>query len=122
EYATGEPISEMIQTTSLEDKESTKLKKFSLSQNYPNPFNPTTTIEFSLPHASPQGQARITLHVYDTAGRKVKTLIDGSFPAGNHNVQWNGTNDAGQPVGSGVYFYRLQAGNYTAERKMLLVR
>ncbi|RMG23089.1 MAG: T9SS C-terminal target domain-containing protein, partial [Methanobacteriota archaeon] len=77
-------------------------QSFQLYQNYPNPFNPTTTILFSVPHVS-----RITLHVYDMAGRKVKTLIDGSLPASNHNVQWNGTNDAGQPVASGVYLYRL---------------
>ncbi|RMG29254.1 MAG: hypothetical protein D6732_17785, partial [Methanobacteriota archaeon] len=59
---------------------------FQLLPNYPNPFNPVTTIEFSLPHA-----ARITLHVYDIAGRKVKTLVNGNLPAGNHTVKWDGT-------------------------------
>ncbi|RMH81657.1 MAG: T9SS C-terminal target domain-containing protein, partial [Calditrichaeota bacterium] len=92
-------------------------KSVHLYQNFPNPFNPTTTIEFSLPHVS-----RITLHVYDVAGRKVKTLVNGTFPAGTHTVQWDGTNEAGEPVTSGVYLYRLTSGNYTAVRKMLLVR
>ncbi|RMG94891.1 MAG: T9SS C-terminal target domain-containing protein [Chloroflexi bacterium] len=93
-----------------------------LHQNYPNPFNPSTTIVFSLPYNSPTGQARITLQIFDITGRKVRTLIDSDLPAGNHVVQWDGTNDAGQPVSSGLYFYRLNAGKFQQTRKMLLLR
>ena len=90
---------------------------FELHRNYPNPFNPRTTIAFDLPHAS-----LITLQVYDVTGKKVRTLLSRQLPAGHHQVVWDGTNDAGQPVASGVYFYRLNAGNFSAVRKMLLVR
>ncbi len=75
-----------------------------LERNYPNPFNPTTTIAFTLPHTS-----RITLYVYDILGRKVKALVDERKPAGRYTVQWNGTNDTGQPVASGVYLYQLKS-------------
>ncbi|RMH74775.1 MAG: T9SS C-terminal target domain-containing protein, partial [Calditrichaeota bacterium] len=96
-------------------------RAFVLKQNYPNPFNPVTTIEFSLPHAS-----RITLYVYDVAGRMVKTLVNGNLPAGNHTVKWDGTGEAGQPVGSGVYLYRLTVGQASLSnvqtRKMVLLR
>ncbi|RMF54336.1 MAG: T9SS C-terminal target domain-containing protein [Calditrichaeota bacterium] len=103
--------------TGISEEEQTLPQAFVLKQNYPNPFNPVTTIEFSLPHAS-----RITLYVYDVAGRKVKTLVNGNLPAGNHTVKWDGTNDAGQPVAGGVYLYRIQADRIVQVRKMLLMK
>jgi len=104
--------------TGINDDGGTALPKSPvLHQNYPNPFNPATTIAFNLSHAS-----RITLHVYDMTGKKVRTLINGHYAAGHHTLLWNGTNDAGQAVSSGVYFYRLEAGNFRQTRKMLLVR
>ncbi|RMG37064.1 MAG: hypothetical protein D6732_07365, partial [Methanobacteriota archaeon] len=119
----NEPVSNISEETSY------PIDGFELEQNYPNPFNPVTNIDFSLPHASPQGQARITLHVYDIVGQKVKTLVDGTLPAGNHSVQWDGTNDDGQPVASGVYFYHLtifplEGGlrGVSQTRKMVLLR
>ena len=102
---------------SQEDQSSGLAESFRLDQNYPNPFNPTTTIKFSLPHAS-----RITLHVYDILGRQVTTLMDGQMPAGRHRLIWDGTNDAGQTVSSGIYFYRLTAGKFVQTKRMLLIR
>ncbi|MCX6639661.1 MAG: right-handed parallel beta-helix repeat-containing protein [bacterium] len=86
--------------------------EYSLSQNYPNPFNPETTISFGLPTAS-----RVNLSVYDIAGRLVTTIVNGWREAGNHQVTYNG---AGLP--SGVYIYRLQAGEFTASGKMIYLK
>ncbi len=98
-------------------------KSFALLPNYPNPFNPNTTISLVIPHVSPTGQARITLHVYDINGRQVRTLVNGQMEAGEHQVVWDGTDDRGVPVASGVYFYRLTTGSgFVATRKMVLLR
>ncbi len=91
--------------------------RFELEQNFPNPFNPLTNIEFRIMNSE-----FTTLKIYDLSGREVKTLVSGQKAAGSYTVQWDGTNNAGQPAASGVYLYRLQAGKYTAMRKMLLVR
>ena len=88
-----------------------------LAQNYPNPFNPATTIAFSLKAAGP-----VSLRIYDPAGRLIRTLVDGSRTAGNHEVSWNGLDDAGRQVTSGVYFYSLAAGDFVKTRKMILLR
>ena len=77
---------------------------FSLSQNYPNPFNPTTTLRLGLPAAS-----HVSLRVYDYLGREIATLVNDERPAGYVQVSWNGTNNGGVHVASGVYFYRLEA-------------
>jgi hypothetical protein len=88
-----------------------------LAQNRPNPFNPSTLIEYTLPAASP-----VVLEIYDGAGRRIARIEDGMRPAGAHTVQWDGTNDTGTPVCSGVYFYRLSTGKQTLTRKMILLR
>jgi hypothetical protein len=91
---------------------------FALHQNYPNPFNPSTTIGFSVSQSGPA-----MLEVYDVTGRHVRTLLRGNVAAGQHTVQWDGRDDRGFSVGSGVYFYRLRAGaNSVASRKMLLLK
>ncbi len=93
-------------------------RAFSLSQNYPNPFNPGTKILFALPHAS-----RVTLLVFDVTGRQVRKLAEGKFTSGRHQVIWDGKDDNGRQVASGVYFYRLTAGSgFVATRKMILLR
>jgi hypothetical protein len=89
----------------------------SLAQNAPNPFNPSTTIRFALPR-----RTEVSLRVFDVRGRLVKTLADGPRPAGQHAVEWDGRNDRGAPAASGVYLYRLQAGEQTLQRRMLLVK
>jgi sugar lactone lactonase YvrE len=90
---------------------------FTLFQNYPNPFNPSTTIRYRL-----ERPAKIILKIYDGLGREIKTLIDSHQPAGIHKIQWDGTEQQSNPVGGGIYFYRLQAGSLIQARKMLLVR
>ena len=91
--------------------------EFALHQNHPNPFNPSTEIIFALPQA-----CDVTLSVYNILGRKVATLADGQFEAGTHNVIWNGRNETGGEISSGLYFYRIKAGENTAVRKMLLLK
>jgi flagellar hook assembly protein FlgD len=85
---------------------------FNLQQNFPNPFNPSTTIQFSLPkngHAS--------LQICNLLGEEVATLVSGDLQAGQHSIRWDAT---GKP--SGVYFYRLQAGQFTETKKLVLLR
>ena len=88
-----------------------------LGQNYPNPFNPKTAIGFSLSQA---GDVR--LEVFDAAGRSVRLLQDGAMGSGLHTVNWDGTNEAGSALGTGVYFYRLDAEGERMTRKMLLLK
>ena len=90
---------------------------FNLYQNYPNPFNPKTTIAFSLSRAE-----QINLSIFNVSGRKVRELMNGRMKAGQHKMIWDGTKQNGRPVSSGLYFYRLQAGDKQLTRKMLLVR
>ncbi|MBU0983975.1 MAG: T9SS type A sorting domain-containing protein [candidate division Zixibacteria bacterium] len=91
--------------------------RFALEQNYPNPFNPETRIEFSLPEAS-----AVTLAVYNVLGQQVRTLASGDLPAGTHSVVWNGTDDYGRSVASGVYLYRLETGASVVTKKMMLLK
>lgn len=91
--------------------------EFRLGANYPNPFNPETKIEYDLPEV-----AFVRLTVYDILGREVASLVDEEKPAGRYNVFWNGRNVSRHRVSTGMYFYSLQAGNFRAVRKMLLVQ
>ncbi len=88
-----------------------------LAQNTPNPFNPRTEIAFTVP----QDGSRVRLSVFDTAGRLVRTLVDGSLDAGNQTAVWNGTNNAGRKVESGLYFYRLELNGDAVSRKMMML-
>ena len=90
---------------------------FALEQNYPNPFNPETSIHFTVPKMS-----RVTLAIYDILGRKIRTLLSETKAAGSYNVTWNGKNNQGQPLASGLYFYKLQAGEFSATKKMMLLK
>lgn len=90
---------------------------FELFQNYPNPFNPSTSIRFDL--ATP---ARVTLTVYNILGQEVARLADGDFPAGGHTVIWDGRDGNGATAASGIYIYRIAAGDYSACRRMVLVK
>lgn len=91
--------------------------EYALAQNYPNPFNPTTDISFSLPNAS-----FVSLEVFNVLGQKVNTLMNADMPAGAHTITWDGTSSSGSTVSSGVYFYRLTAGNFTDTRKMMMLK
>jgi len=90
---------------------------FNLSQNYPNPFNPTTEINLSLPSRS-----HVNLTIYDILGRQVDVLIDKSLAAGSYAVSWDGKDQSGMPVASGVYLYKLTAGDYSSAKKMVLLK
>ncbi len=88
-----------------------------MAQNFPNPFNPTTTISFSIPKDD-----KVELKVYNIRGQLVKTLVNDHLEAGSHKAVWNGDNQQGSPVGSGIYFYRLVTPEKSIVRKMALVK
>jgi hypothetical protein len=96
---------------------------FELSQNYPNPFNPTTTIKFTLP-ARKDGGASLptTLKIYNVLGEMVRTLVDEPMSPGAHQTIWDGKDGQGDEVASGVYFYRLKAGEFRQTKKMVLLK
>ena len=116
----GEGILEMSGGTGvLEDLENREAgpEQFRLSPNYPNPFNAGTIIPFAL---ADHGPVRMT--VYNSVGRRVRTLVDGELPAGAHQAAWDGRDEGGEEVASGVYLVRLRAGSGTATRRLLLLR
>jgi hypothetical protein len=89
----------------------------SLQANYPNPFNPTTTIGFAV-----ASEGEVSIVVYNLKGQRVRGLVSGVYRAGRHSVTWDGTDDAGRAVSSGVYFYRMVAGEYSEIKRMLLLK
>jgi len=91
--------------------------EYALEQNYPNPFNPDTQIGLALPVDS-----YVELNVFNILGQRVTTLVQGDLPAGNHSVTWDGTDSDGVPVASGIYFYRISAENFSAAKKMMLLK
>ncbi|MBN1397427.1 MAG: PQQ-binding-like beta-propeller repeat protein [Bacteroidetes bacterium] len=112
----------VIKTTDVESGENLLPSYFSLSQNYPNPFNPTTVISYTVPAVGTSFMKSISLKIYDLLGREIAVLVNEQKPAGTYTIEWNGKNSKGQPVGSGMYYYRLQAGQYTETKKMILVK
>jgi len=107
----GEPLAVDVST------EAATPSSYALSQNYPNPFNPETTIRYDLPNA---GTVRLSL--YNLTGQLVRTLVDREHPAGNYSVLWDGTDNIGRDVASGVYLCRMETEEYHAVRKLVLVR
>ncbi|MCX6142106.1 MAG: cohesin domain-containing protein [Ignavibacteriales bacterium] len=104
--------------TAVKIDDGTIPKEFSLSQNYPNPFNPSTALRFDLPR-----EARVTMEIYNILGVRVRTLLKGeTLGAGNHVMRWDGRDESGQMVPSGVYLYRIAAGDFHAWRKMTLLK
>ncbi len=92
-------------------------KPLTLYQNYPNPFNPSTAISLYNPVQQP-----VNIAIYDVSGARVRMLCNRVMAVGKHSIPWNGTNDAGVSVGSGVYYYRLIAGKTSLTKKMVVVR
>ncbi|MCZ6776871.1 MAG: T9SS type A sorting domain-containing protein, partial [Ignavibacteria bacterium] len=90
---------------------------FAVSPNYPNPFNPTTTIVYQLPSAS-----NVQLVVYDILGQKIKTIVNERLERGRYTVTWDGRNDAGLPVSSGIYMFRFEAADFMKIHKMMLLK
>jgi len=89
------------------------VRDFRLQQNFPNPFNPTTTIEFNLPKTS-----EVTLKVFNILGEEVTTLVSDRLSAGSYSCEWSRTSG----IASGIYLYRLEAGDYIETRKMILMK
>ena len=90
---------------------------FALLQNHPNPFNPETEISYAL-----RKDTRVNLTVYNILGQKVKTLVDGFETAGPKSVRWDGTDEGGNQVGSGVYFYRISAAGFVQTNRMIMLK
>ena len=100
-----------------EAAELTMPMEFTLYQNSPNPFNPETEIRFQLPETR-----HVILKIYNTLGHEIRTLMSRSFNAGYHSVRWDGKNNQGNPVSSGVYLYQIQVGRFNQIKKMSLLR
>ena len=103
--------------SAVEQKPSQMVDSYRLLQNYPNPFNPSTTIEFGV-----KNQEMVDLSIYDILGRKVKNLVSETLPGGQYSVSWDGTNQSGALLPSGMYIYRMRAGSYQEFRKLTFVQ
>jgi M6 family metalloprotease-like protein len=115
---TGEATSDSLFTIRvITDADGMPAFAFSLSQNYPNPFNPSTTVEYSIAKTGP-----VEIAIFDVAGRRIRTLVSEVKMQGSYKAVWNGKNDRGASVASGMYFYRLTAGQFTQIKKMILLR
>ena len=110
--ATNSTLAVTVTVTSLITGDPTLPDAYSLSQNYPNPFNSSTVIQYELPEA-----AWVRLEVYNMLGQAVATLVDGNQQAGVHSFNWNANKFA-----SGIYFYRITAGNFNASKKMVIIK
>ena len=113
----GLAIKWYIEPSNVNEDEAIIPNGYSLSQNYPNPFNAQTTIFFELPKPG-----FVNIQIADLLGRVVEDLVNNYLPAGVHQVSWDGGDLAGHPVASGLYFYRLQAGDKIATKKMILLK
>ena len=91
--------------------------EYALHQNYPNPFNPVTTLRYDLPE-----DALVNITIYDMMGRSIKSLVNSNQSAGYRSIQWNATNNAGQPVSAGLYLYTIEAGKFRQTKKMVLLK
>ena len=104
--------------TGVEDEELAGIpEEFALHQNYPNPFNPETTIRYQLPES-----ANVLVKIYNLQGRWVRTLVNENKEAGFHEIVWDARDEAGKDVSSGLYLYRIQAGDFTDVKKLMLLR
>jgi len=92
-------------------------RAYNLAQNFPNPFNPQTTIKFDM-----KAKGHVTLKIYNVAGQLVRTLFNGVKDAGSYKVTWDGMNNDGSKVASGVYFYKMDTAGYNKTLKMVLLR
>ena len=112
------PIHMKVSTlTGLDDQMVEIPKEFKLYQNSPNPFNPTTVIAYNLPRDS-----KVNLVIYNMLGQEIRTLVDGYQDAGFKSVTWDGRDNSGKQVSSGVYLYTLNSSDYTQSLKMILLR
>ena len=103
--------------TGIDDMEDLIPTKYALHQNFPNPFNPSTTIKYDL-----KAKTDIKLTIYNVLGQKVRTLVNTNQTAGFQKVVWNGLNEIGEQVSTGVYIYRIEAGDFVKARKMVFMK
>ncbi|MDP3764621.1 MAG: FlgD immunoglobulin-like domain containing protein [bacterium] len=115
-FTSGKRILAFEPAPSFVPKASAMPKALTLG-NYPNPFNPETEIRYSLP-----ADGLVELKIYNMVGQVVRTLVSGHMPAGEHVIKWNATDNSGQPIAGGIYFYKLTSGAQTAVRRMLLLK
>jgi len=104
-------------TSAIEKKAPVAVSNYRLEQNYPNPFNHETNIRFSIPKSE-----NVTLTIYNLLGVKVRTLCKGKMSAGTYNFRWDGLDNSGRPISTGVYFYQIQSKNFTTTKKMLFLK
>ncbi|MEA2062470.1 MAG: T9SS type A sorting domain-containing protein, partial [Gemmatimonadota bacterium] len=88
-------------------------------QNFPNPFNPSTTIAYDIPDGK---TVMVSLQVFNLRGQLLRTLVDEEKEAGTYQIQWDGKDSRGGPVSSGIYFYRIRAGDFARVRKMVILK
>ena len=113
----GSWTSPALYTDVDEDQHTLLPQVYDLRQNYPNPFNPSTVIQFDLPRKAP-----VSIAIFNLLGQRVIELANEEYPAGSHEVNWDGLSSSGQRVSTGIYFYRLVAGDYINTKKMLLLK
>jgi flagellar hook assembly protein FlgD len=101
----------------IADAASPPAYKDRLFQNYPNPFNPMTTIEYSV-----AGGGHVDMKIFNIQGQRIRTLVDEHKQPGRYKVLWDGTNDAGRAVATGIYFYRIRTSSFVSVKKMLILR
>ena len=106
-----------VEETDLSTVENMVPDFFALHQNYPNPFNPTTQIQYDLPE-----DQLVTIVIYDVMGRNIRTLINSNKQSGYHSIHWDAKNDIGEGVAAGMYIYTIQAGEFRATKKMVLLK
>jgi predicted outer membrane repeat protein len=116
-YMLGVVLADGSETRSRATRIRTRPLELALLQNHPNPFNPSTTIAFVMPQ-----EGRVRLSIFDVRGKLITTLMDGVLPAGSRQITWDGTDNRGSGVGSGVYFYRLETGKRTLTKRMILLK
>ncbi|MBK6914361.1 MAG: T9SS type A sorting domain-containing protein [Ignavibacteriales bacterium] len=110
-------IADTVSTISSGESENKLPLTFQMNQNYPNPFNPSTIISYQIPQSE-----FVTLEIFNALGEKVNSLINQFQNAGTYSIQWDGDNFSGSQVSSGIYFYRIKAGNLNSVKKMILLR
>ena len=116
----GEYVIPMGATAIYDDNNpaaSNLVKEFTLANNYPNPFNPVTTIRFTTPRS-----ANVSLVIYNSLGQRVRTLVDNTVQPGSHLIQWNGKNDNGIQMPSGIYFYVLTTNKTRIAKIMMMIK
>ena len=91
--------------------------QYLLHQNYPNPFNPITTLRYNVPE-----KILVRISIFDISGNPIKTLVNEIKSAGFYSARWDAINDKGLPISAGVYFYKIQAGNFVDTKKMILLK